>query len=127
VAAVPQIEGLTVESMLEFAKTSVAALRHLPDERDWDGLNRKWVADFLYTIDRIKFEKVIKDAVKARKEHLEEKHNLNVEMRPEFAQALQNCMSFSSIAFLFGAYNLVENCRASLLMKTSSKRKRTKA
>jgi len=34
VAAVPQIEGLTVESMLELAKTSVAALRHLPDERD---------------------------------------------------------------------------------------------
>ena len=126
-AAVPQIEGLTVESMLELAKTSVAALRHLPDERDWDGLNRKWVADILYTIERAKFEKVIKDAVKARKERLEEKHNLNVEMRPEFAQALQNCMSFSSNAFLFGDYNLVENGRASLLMKTSSKRKRTKA
>ena len=99
-AAVPQIEGLTVESMLELTKTSVAALRHLPDERDWDDLNRKWVADILYTIERAKFEKVIKDAVKARKERLEEKHNLNVEMRPEFAQALQNCMSFSSNAFL---------------------------
>jgi len=58
------------------------------------------VADILYTIERAKFEKVIKDAVKARKERLEEKHNLNVEMRPEFAQALQNCMSFSSNAFL---------------------------
>jgi hypothetical protein len=100
VAAVPQIEGLTVESMLELAKTSVAALRHLPDVSDWDGLNRKWVADILYTIERAKFEKMIKDAVKARKERLEEKHNLNVEMRPEFAQALQNCMSFSSNAFL---------------------------
>jgi hypothetical protein len=100
VAAVPQIEGVTVESMLELAKTSVAVLRHLPDERDWDGLNRKWVADILYTVERAKFEKVIKDAVKARKERLEEKHNLNVEMRPVFAQALQNCMSFSSNAFL---------------------------
>ena len=99
-AAVPQIEGLTVESMLEFAKTSAAALRHLPDERDWDGVNRKWVADILYTIEHAKFEKVINDAVKARKERLEEKHNLNVEMRPEFAQALQNCMSFSSNVFL---------------------------
>jgi len=43
-----------------------------------DGLNHKWVADILYTIERAKFEKVIKDAVKARKERLEEKHNLNV-------------------------------------------------
>ena len=84
-AAVPQIEGLTVERMLELAKTSAAALRRLPDERYWDGLNCKWVADILYTVERAKFEKVIKDAVKARKERLEEKHNLNVEMRPEFA------------------------------------------
>ena len=45
---------------------------------------------------------MIKDAVKARKERLEEKHNLNVEMRPEFAQALQNCMSYSIKAFLIG-------------------------
>ena len=84
-AAVPQIEGLTVKSMLELAKTSAAALRHLPDERDWDGLYRKWVSDILYTVERAKFEKAIKDAVKARKERLEEKHNLNVEMRSEFA------------------------------------------
>ena len=98
-AAVPQIEGLTVESMLELAKTSVAALRHLPDERDWDGLNRKWVADILYTIERAKFEKVIKDAVKARKEHLEEKNNLKIKMWPEFTQALQSCMTFSSNSF----------------------------
>ena len=37
-AAVPQIEILTVEEMLELAKTSPNALKRLPDERDWDGL-----------------------------------------------------------------------------------------
>ena len=41
----PQIEGLTDEDILELAKTSPNALKHLPDERDWDGLNRKLVAD----------------------------------------------------------------------------------
>jgi hypothetical protein len=85
VAAVPQIEGLTVEDMLEVAKTNINTLRHLPDERDWDDLNRKWVADIIYTVDRAKFERMIKDAVTARKDRLEEKNNLNVEMRPEFA------------------------------------------
>ena len=85
-----------MEDMLGVAKTSINTLRHLPDERDWESLNRKWLADIIFTVDRVKFEKMIKDAVKARKERLEEKHNLNVEMRPEFAQALQNCMSFSS-------------------------------
>ncbi len=33
--------------------------------------------------------------MKARKERLEEKNNLLVEMGPEFAQAFQNCMNFS--------------------------------
>ena len=83
--------------MLGVAKTSINTLRHLPDERDWEGLNRKWLADIIiFTVDRVKFEKMIKDAVKARKERLVENHNLIMEMRPEFAQALQNCMSFSS-------------------------------
>ncbi len=84
-AAVPQIEGLTVEDMLELAKTSPVALKHIPDERDWDSLSRQWLANILYTVEKAKFERYIKDAVKKRKERLEEKHNLNVEMRPEFA------------------------------------------
>ena len=84
-AAVPQIEGLTVEDMLELAKTSPIALKHIPDERDWDSLSRQWLANILYTVEKAQFERCIKDAVKKRKERLEEKHNLNVEMRPEFA------------------------------------------
>jgi hypothetical protein len=95
VAAVPQIEGLSIEDMLDLAKTSANALKHLPDERDWDSLNRKWLADILYTVEKGKFERAIRDAVKARKERLEEKNNLLVEMRPEFAQAFQSCMNFS--------------------------------
>ncbi len=74
--AVPQNEALTVEDMLELTNTSPYALKHLPDERDWDGLNLKCVADILYTVDRAKFEKIIKDDMKARKERLEEKNNL---------------------------------------------------
>ncbi len=85
--------------MLGVAKTSINTLRHLPDERDWEGLNHKWLADIIFTVDRVKFEKMIKDAVKARKERLQKKHKLNVEMRPEFAQALQNFMSSSSKSF----------------------------
>ena len=95
VAAVPQIEGLTVEDMLDLAKTSATALRHLPDERDWDHMDRKWLADIIFSTERAKFEKIVKDAVKARKDRLEDKNNLLVEMRPEFAAAFQNCMSFS--------------------------------
>ena len=43
--------------MLEFARGSQAAMRSLPDERDWDHMDRKWLADILFTVDRVKFEK----------------------------------------------------------------------
>ena len=100
-AAVPQIDGLTVEDMLDLAKKTPNTLKHLPDQRDWDHMDRKWLADILFTVDRVKFEKMTKDAVKERKERLEEKRNLMIEMRPEFAAAFNNCMSFSSKVFSF--------------------------
>jgi uncharacterized phage-like protein YoqJ len=74
-------------------------MKHLPDKRDWDHMDRKWLSDILNTVDRVKFEKMIKDAAKERKTRLEEKRNLVVEMRPEFAQAFQSCMNFSSKPF----------------------------
>ncbi len=82
--------------MLELAQKSQNTMKHLPDKRDWDHMDRKWLSDILNTVDRAKFEKMIKDAAKERKTRLEEKRNLVVEMRPEFAQAFQSCMNFSS-------------------------------
>jgi hypothetical protein len=50
-------------------------------------MDRKWLSDILYSVEKPKFERLIKDAVKARKERLEDKNGLLVEMRPEFAAA----------------------------------------
>ena len=58
-------------------------------------MDRKWLADVLNSTDKANFERMIKAAVKARKERLEDKNNLNVSIRPEFAQAFQSCMIFS--------------------------------
>ena len=96
VAAVPQIEGLTVEDLLDLARGNQVLLKHLPDERDWVHIDRKWVSDILYTLDKNNFQNVINAAIKSRKERLESTRNLVVEMRPEFAQALNSCMNFSS-------------------------------
>jgi hypothetical protein len=52
VAAVPQIEGLTVEDMLELAKKHANTMKHLPDQRDWDHMDRKWLSDVMNTVDR---------------------------------------------------------------------------
>ena len=88
VASVPQIEGLTIKDVLTFAKRNAQVLKHLPDERDWVHMDRKWICDIVYTLDKANFQAYITKAVRDRKDRLEEKRNLAVSMRPEFAAAL---------------------------------------
>jgi hypothetical protein len=71
VSAVPQIEGLTVEDILEFARRNAQIVKHLPDERDWVHIDRKWVCDVVYTLDKNNFSALITSAMKKRKERLE--------------------------------------------------------
>ena len=52
VAAVPQIEGLKVEDFLKHARKKPALMRYLPDEKDWNHIDKKWVCDVLYTKDQ---------------------------------------------------------------------------
>jgi len=52
VASIPQIEGLTVEDFLEYSKRSANILRYLPDEKDWLHLEKPWICDVLYTLDK---------------------------------------------------------------------------
>jgi hypothetical protein len=125
VSAVPQIEGLTVEDILEFARGKASILKHLPDERDWVHIDRKWVCDVVYTLDKNAFQTMITDAMKKRKDRLEESQNLIVQMRPEFAQALNSCLNFSSKPYTFFHF-IASHGRAANLVKGSSKRKRTK-
>ncbi len=51
--------------------------------------------EIFYTVERAKLDKLINKTIKASNERFEEKNNLLVEIRPEFLQAFQNCMSFS--------------------------------
>lgn len=85
VAAVPQIEGLTVEDVLDLFKGKQALLKYLPDERDWTHLDRKWLCDVLYTLDKANFQKHIDQAMKDRRDRLDTSRSMIVEMRPEFA------------------------------------------
>ena len=55
VASVPQIEGLTVEDILDMFKGNPDLLSHIPDERDWNHLDRKWLCDILYSLDKTNF------------------------------------------------------------------------
>ena len=98
-AAVPQIEGLTSEDFLNYAKERPPMLSYLPDEKDWLHLDKKWICDVLYTLDQDGIQNMIDMAKKRRKDKLEQSQDLLVEMRPEFLEALQSCNEFSSKCF----------------------------
>ena len=51
VSAVPQIEGLSVEDFLQYSRGKPELLKYLPDERDWNHLDKKWRCDVLFTKD----------------------------------------------------------------------------
>ena len=60
-----------------------------------------------------------------RREHLEVSRHLLVDMKPEFAEALQNCISFSCkfVKSLF-CFHLEHKGKSVSLLKEGSKRKR---
>jgi hypothetical protein len=51
VAVVPQIEGLTVDNFIAYARGNPQLLKFLPDERGWNHIDKKWVCDVIYTVD----------------------------------------------------------------------------
>ena len=49
VAVVPQIDGLTVEALEAFASKKPLLLKYLPNQRDWNHIDKKWLCDVLFT------------------------------------------------------------------------------
>lgn len=94
-SAIPQIDGLTIEDFLKFARTKPEVLKYLPNESQWNHIDKKWLCDILYTLDPQGVQAMVNKAMTDRKQKLEQSQNLIVEMRPEFANALKKSISFS--------------------------------
>ena len=121
----PQIEGLTLQDFLTYARQRPQLLEYLPDERDWVHLDKRWLCDVLYTLDQEGIGEMIHKAEVVRKEHIEHARNLLVDMKPEFADALSKCISFSCKYYLTSLLIHIEHKgRSTALLKESSKRKR---
>ncbi len=58
-------------------------------------LDKHWVANVLYSLDASGISDMIYEALEKRKVKLEENRHLLVDMKPEFASALESCQTFS--------------------------------
>ena len=92
----PQIDGLTIEDFEKFARKKPNLMKHLPDDKDWHNLDKKWVSDVLYTLDTAGIQQIITQAQVERRKKLEQSQNMMVDLRPEFALALRKCAGFGS-------------------------------
>lgn len=72
VSAVPQIEGLTTEDFLDFAREKPSLMKFIPDESDLNHIDKKWLCDVLYTKDTDRFQKMVNSAVAKRRKKFEE-------------------------------------------------------
>ena len=70
-SAVPQIEGLTIEDFMKFARDKPNILKYLPDEKEWHHLDKQWLCDVMYTVDTNGVQELIIKAMRKRKEKLE--------------------------------------------------------
>ena len=86
---------------MNHAKSNPALLKYLPEEKDWVHIDKSWLCNVLYTIDTDNIEKMIKKAMQERRERLDKKEEQVIQIRPEFSQALQECVTFSSIHLYF--------------------------
>ena len=59
-------------------------LKYLPDEKDWNHLDKKWICDVLFTNDQVPIQTMITQAMQDRRKKLEQSQNQLVDMRPEF-------------------------------------------
>lgn len=51
VSAIPQIEGLTIDDFIKYARDKPNILKYLPDEKEWHHLDKQWLCDVMYTVD----------------------------------------------------------------------------
>lgn len=68
----PQIDGLTVEDLLRYARDKPNMMRHLPDQGGWNHFDKKWISDVIYTLDAEGMTNMVNKALQKRKEKLEQ-------------------------------------------------------
>ena len=101
---IPQYEGLTVDTMLQNAKTFPQVMKCLPaDEAEIKKLPREYIGNVIHTCLGQKFKDWVDAKVKERNDKIIDKQNLIIEMDPETYKAFMasthvsgKCLHFKS-------------------------------
>ena len=101
---VPQFEGLSIETVLEFASDKPDVLMYLPDERDYGKLPRRWLCGVVFTKVGEPFRNWVQEKIKARNDYVASKRNLMIDLDPRIAAAFNQSINISSKLALVSAF-----------------------
>jgi len=97
VYVVPQLEGLSIGDMLEWANKYPEVAKALPAEpRDIDHLHRKYISSIIYTLVGEPFKQWVTERREANNQKSADTNNLTVMLDPEIAAILQKSTKVSS-------------------------------
>ena len=140
---IPQFEGLTIETILAFARGYPKVMECLPEEpKELRKMPRQYIANIVYTVVGKPFYDWVDERVRARNKKVTTEANMGIEMDPEIAAIfkastsvsgkypLQNWHWLSSwrLRPLISLFLLiVSKGNSNNLMKIVAKRRRSKA
>ena len=109
---VPQILGLKISQLLEFARSRVDIDSYLPDYDYKKEPNRQWVCNVINSLINKDFQELINLKIKERVKHVVMMKKLNVKALPEFINIFKASQNISTV-----------NGRSHFLIKRAGKRK----
>ena len=93
VIKVPQIEGLTIKEILEFARSKINIKEYLPEYDYEREHNREWLWNVIHSLLGESFRKHVEKKWKEREKKLLEKKNLNTQTLPQFTKLFKESSS----------------------------------
>ena len=92
---VPQVKGLTVPEILEFAKSKWDILDYLPEHSDCRLLNRVFLWNIINSLIPDEFDYFVKENLADREKKMIDKRRLAVTILPEFIKIFQESKNIS--------------------------------
>ena len=83
---IPNFDGLTIESMIEYAKACPNVMDYLPVKDEIKKLPRQYIANVIHTVMGKHFENWVDVRVEERNRTIKKEKNLMVEMDAEVAE-----------------------------------------
>ena len=92
---VPQFEGLTIQTMFDFAKSKQAVENALPPPKEIAKLSRAYLANVIYTILGQRFQDWVTHQVNARNQRVAQEGNNVIQMDPRIAAIFHQSTAIS--------------------------------